>query len=316
MTFTDRYVATTLRRIPADTRDDIDRELRGSIADAIDARIAAGTDPVEAETEVLTDLGDPDRLAAGYAGRPLYLIGPDLYLDWWRLLKGLLWIAPVLGLVLMALDIFDGEPAGSAIWEGISTTAVVSLQTAFWTTLVFAGLERHGRRRKNLAGEWSVDRLPEIDRAGPVSLLDTVFSVALLVFLVVAPLLQRGFSAYQDVDGDPIPVLDPDLWSFWLPVLLTVLVLDIVLEIVKFAVGRWTVPLAAANTLLSVLFTVPLVWLASNDMLLEPAYFDAAFRDDGAGALQLFNQAVIVVAVVAAVWEIGEGWAKARRTGG
>ena len=45
-----------------------------------------------AERAVLTDLGDPDKLAAGYTDRPLHLIGPRYYLDWWRLLKLLLWI--------------------------------------------------------------------------------------------------------------------------------------------------------------------------------------------------------------------------------
>ena len=43
---------------------------------------------------MLTELGDPDKLAAGYTDRPLYLIGPRYYLDWWRLLKLLLWIVP------------------------------------------------------------------------------------------------------------------------------------------------------------------------------------------------------------------------------
>ena len=64
MTLTDRYVAATLRSIPVDKRDDIDRELRASITDAVDARVESGSDPAEAEERVLTELGDPARLAA------------------------------------------------------------------------------------------------------------------------------------------------------------------------------------------------------------------------------------------------------------
>src|SRR5262245_64492392 len=89
-TLTDRYVDATLRRVPARQRPDIERELRASIADAVDDRLEAGGDPAEAEEAVLTDLGDPARLAAGYADRPLHLIGPAFFLDYTRLLRALL----------------------------------------------------------------------------------------------------------------------------------------------------------------------------------------------------------------------------------
>src|SRR6478736_5334921 len=78
MTLTDRYVAATLRRVPADQHADLEQELRASVADAVEAKVEAGTDPARAETDVLNDLGHPDRLAADLAGRPLYLIGPTL----------------------------------------------------------------------------------------------------------------------------------------------------------------------------------------------------------------------------------------------
>jgi hypothetical protein len=54
---------------PRDRRSDIERELRASIADAVDGRIDAGGEPADAEVAVLTELGDPARLAAGYADR-------------------------------------------------------------------------------------------------------------------------------------------------------------------------------------------------------------------------------------------------------
>src|SRR4051794_38396607 len=86
-TLTDRYVAATLRSVPEKQRPELDKELRASIADAIDDRIEAGSKPEAAEREVLIELGDPIRLAAGYADRPLYLIGPALFPDYTRLLK-------------------------------------------------------------------------------------------------------------------------------------------------------------------------------------------------------------------------------------
>ena len=38
----DRYVYTALRRVPQQQRSDIDRELRASIHDAVDARVQSG----------------------------------------------------------------------------------------------------------------------------------------------------------------------------------------------------------------------------------------------------------------------------------
>ncbi len=48
-TLTDRYVDAILRRLPERQRPDIEKELRASIADAVDDRLEAGTDPAEAE---------------------------------------------------------------------------------------------------------------------------------------------------------------------------------------------------------------------------------------------------------------------------
>jgi hypothetical protein len=101
---TDRYVQATLRRLPARQRTDIERELRASIADAVDDRVDDGGDTAAAEVAALTHLGDPARLAAGYADRPLQLIGPAVFLDYTRLLTTLLVaVVPVVAAVVAFL---------------------------------------------------------------------------------------------------------------------------------------------------------------------------------------------------------------------
>jgi hypothetical protein len=95
---TERYLAATLRGIPAKQRPDVDRELRSSIADAIEDRVANGEDRAAAETAVLEELGNPTRLAAGMTGRPVYLIGPELFLAYRYILFLLLGIVvPIVG---------------------------------------------------------------------------------------------------------------------------------------------------------------------------------------------------------------------------
>ncbi|MFT8395973.1 permease prefix domain 1-containing protein [Propionibacterium sp.] len=115
-TLTNRYIAAVIRTIPQRQRNDVARELGASIADQVDARVAAGEETATAEREVLTDLGDPDALAAGYTDRPLQLIGPHYYLAWWRLLKVLWAIVPVCAAFGVALGMtLAGEPTGHII---------------------------------------------------------------------------------------------------------------------------------------------------------------------------------------------------------
>ncbi|MFB8230365.1 permease prefix domain 1-containing protein [Cellulosimicrobium sp. NPDC055967] len=311
MTLTDRYVAATLRRVPADQHADLEQELRASVADAVEAKVEAGTDPARAETDVLNDLGDPDRLAADLAGRPLYLIGPTLYLDWLRLLKVLLWVSLIPGAIVLATDLVDGDAVGSAIWSGIWTTASVALQIAFWTTLVFVLLERYGtpRSQDELTGPWTVDRLPSERAPREVTLADTVVSVGLLV-LVAAVLLLQNVATYRGPDGTAVPVLQPDLWPVWTGVLVALVAVEIVLTILVYARGRWTVGLAVANTVVGALFAGAVVWLASADRLVNPAFLDVT----GGDSVTWLSNAIIAGTLVITGWDVVSVWVKALRS--
>ncbi len=123
-TLTERYVDTAMRTVPEAQRSDLSAELRALIADQVDARIGAGEGIAEAERAVLQELGDPDALAAGYAGRPLHLIGPRYFLTWWRLLKLLLWI--VLPLVALGATV-TASLSGAPLGEIVGTVAVALL---------------------------------------------------------------------------------------------------------------------------------------------------------------------------------------------
>ena len=113
---TDRYVDAAMRTVPEQQRQDLGAELRASIEDQIDGRVHNGEEHSAAERAVLTELGDPDKLAAGYTDRPLWLIGPRYYLTWWRLTK-LLWaIVPACAAFGVALgQTLAGEPFGAIV---------------------------------------------------------------------------------------------------------------------------------------------------------------------------------------------------------
>ncbi|MEV6814429.1 permease prefix domain 1-containing protein [Micromonospora sp. NPDC051296] len=308
-TLTDRYLTATLRSVPAPRREEIATELRASIADMIEGRTADGHDAATAERDVLNELGDPAQLAARYADRRLQLIGPAYYLAWQRLLIVLLSIVPaIVGVVMGVVTATTSDNPGNAIGAGVSTAINVAMHIAFWVTLVFAVLERLGTPL-NLP-EWNVDQLPDEPTERVISLTDACAAIVFLV-LTIAFLPWQQFQTVIG-DGERLPILDPALWTSWIPVFLAVLVASIGLEIAKYRARRWTWPLVGVNAALNLAFAVPAIWLLRDDRLLNPAFVDrfAWLRD---GGLDIVARISVVVIIVVTVWDVVDSVIKARR---
>jgi hypothetical protein len=307
---TDRYLAATLRAVPQQRRAELADELRASIEDMIDDRTGGGQERDTAEREVLTELGNPEQLAARYTDRRLQLIGPRYYLVWWKVLRLLLTFIPaIVGVVTGVVKATVGGEPGTAIGAGIASALQTAVQIAFWVTLSFAVLERTDTSL-NLP-EWTVDQLPEETRERQVTLVDTCASIVFLV-LTIAYLPWQHFQPWLSGDGSRLPMLDPVLWSFWLPALIVVLVASLGLEIAKYRAGRWTWPLVGVNAVLELAFAVPLIWLLLTDRLLNPALIErfAWLRDGGADDVTRIA-AVVTVAVV--VWAVVDSAVKAHK---
>ncbi|MGQ5263774.1 permease prefix domain 1-containing protein [Micromonospora sp. ZYX-F-536] len=310
-TLTDRYLAATLRSVPTQRREEIATELRASIEDMIEDRAGGGQDATTAERDVLTELGNPDLLAARYADRRLQLIGPTYYLVWLRLLKLLITFIPaIVGTVVAVIDVADGKGFG-AIGTGIGTAIQVAVQIAFWLTLTFALIERF-QPAVDLPG-WTVDQLPDVPAHKDISLADTIASVAMLVLTIGYLPFQHYQSWVHETDGGNIPLLDPALWSFWLPALIAVLVATLVFEIVKYRIGRWTWTLFGVKALLNLAFSVPVVWLALSDRLLNPALGDRLSWLAEADNRNTLGAAIALGAAVVLVWDLIDTATKTRR---
>jgi len=311
-TLTGRYIDAVVRTIPERQREDVARELGASIADQLDARIEAGEPADAAERAVLIELGDPDRLAAGYADRPLQLIGPRYYLDWKRLLVLLLWIVPACAAVGVAIaKLLEGAGVGGVIGAIIPVVLTVVVHVCFWVTLVFFILERTGHETMDPT-PWTPDRLPEPRQTGArlSDLVGGIVWIALLAGAIVWD-LTRGF-VYMD--GDWTSFLNPALWPGWVLVLVLLMLAELAITAVAYRWGRWTVGLAIVNTVLAIVSASVLLGMQASGLLVNPALYDLAI-DSGASAdlPEVIGVLVSVTIVGVAAWDVIDGFLKARR---
>lgn len=305
-TLTDRYVDATVRGLDEAQRRDVERELRATIDDMVDARLDAG-DPTrdDAERAVLVELGDPMRLAAAYAGRPLHLIGPAVYPEWRRLTTVLLsTVVPIAATVHLVVRLFTDAVAtdgvGAVVTSTLGLAVTVALHVVFWTTLVFAVLERTGTS----VGTWDPDQLPEPADSREVGRGDTAASVVMLLLVGVAIVWQQTSSPVTGVGGERVPVLDPALWGSWLPVLLGVLALDVVVALAVFRARRWTRGLALAQAALDLAFAVPVLVLLQQDALFDPRFLEALVAGGWTDAARDLTVAVSAGVLLVLAWEL------------
>lgn len=313
-TLTERYIDAAMRFVPEKQRGDLAAELRASIGDQVDARVEAGEAPASAERGVLTDLGDPEKLAADYADRPLHLIGPRYYLAWWRLTK-LLWaIVPVCAAFGVALaQVLSGAPFGTVVGSVVSVVIGVIVHIGFWTTLVFFVVERSaGGGDVGFVPAWTPDHLPE-PKAQGAGLSDLIASLVFVAAAAGAFLWDRFVGTAFLADEGWTPFLDPQLWPWWAAGLFVLLALEALLAIWVYARGRWSIASATVNVVLNVGIAVPVLWLLSQQRLMNPAFFAALIPDDAVTVTAIVSTLAGFGVVAIAGWDSVDAFRKARR---
>jgi hypothetical protein len=321
MARTERYLAAVLRSIPEPKRTDVERELRSSIEDAIEERLAAGVDASTAERAVLEALGDPSALAAAYTGRPSYLIGPELYpLYRWFLPRLIAVAVPTAALVLGAVQVAGGGGLQAAISSGISAAINVGIGIAFWATVTFVFLERAGPARQARSelvaatGQWRLERLPKVSD-GRISVREVAGEIA-TALISIGILVFAGSLAATTASGVDVPLLDRDFRNVWLPILVALFALRGFGHLLAYNAGRWTPFLAFSIALLQVLLAVPLVVAALTGSIVSLDFARVIGWPDlanGGGAPML---AIAVATILISAWEIVRIVLRARRAQG
>jgi len=311
-TLTDRYIWAVLRRIPRNRRSSIAKTLRAELDEVIAAQVSVGVDPRAAEAAVIAEFGDPDRRAADIAGSPRSLIGPDWYFDYRRLITVVLAaVAPSVFGGLVLAQALAGQNLGQSVVTALSVAFTATVQVGFWITVAFAVIERVSQGRRPRPDTWDASDLPSIPTVR-IGLGETIFAV--LAYLILGGLLlaQGNIWVVETAGGDPLPLLDPALWGFWIPWFLSLAVLEIGFALAAYAIGRWTWPLAWANLALNLAFAVPAIWLIASRAALSAEFLET-FRS----AEPLIDAAITIVPfaiAVVAVLDIVSGFRKAYRS--
>lgn len=330
-TMTDRYIDAVTQHLPGRERADLDRELRGMIADLVEARAAPGEAPEDVATAVLNELGDPRLLAARFTDRPSYLVGPDRYPDYVRLLRTLLsWLPGLVFLLVFWLDLLanDGGALGGslrALLDAAWTALIVVLNIFFWVTVGFAISER-ARARHGAAGDaggapWTVADLPPAIAKRQISVGDALFGAASTTLLAVVLVVQHrgGIQAlgHGDKNGDTVSFFNPDIPLAFSILVLMVIAGTAVFEVAKYAVGYWTPRVAVMEVALSLVwvllaFVAVWRWDVINPAIARVWHGDVSawlLRPDGE---RLIVGSVLVVSAIS-IWEAATGYLAYRR---
>lgn len=202
----DRYVQEVARRLPARQRDEVRRELRSNLLDALEDR--AGREAVESDAvALLAELAAPDEAAAAYFPANRYLIGPDWYPTFRVVLRALLAVYATLFVVSFALKLLLGDPTASVGVQlfGRLTGTLDSALLAFAVVVgIFHLLERSNEKPRARAAGWDPRELPAVPDHAVVSRFESAAGVVFPAVVLALAFQLRDSIGLRLREGGPL----------------------------------------------------------------------------------------------------------------
>ena len=203
------------------------------------------------------------------------------------------------------------RPYAEVMGRATSSSAAAALVIA--AVLTIATVARQRREAASTPPPWSPDVLVGSE---PRSWQDLVRLVAALTMagLIVAALVgQATGGALLSPSGQALPIIDPALWSFWMPYFIALLLVQAARQIAVYARPSQLRLWAWANLPIQAAFCIPAIWLLVTGRLLNPAITTTlgpeADRVVGAAAPAL---AALILAIVL-IDNSGELWRAYRK---
>ncbi len=252
MDLLERYITEVGRYLPRKGREDVKNELRSTLQDMLDDRVAEG-EPTETDIEaLLREYGSPRKVAASY-GSDQYVIGPDLYPFFVMVMK-----FGVMGIVIGFTVSFTVGTIGSTMGLAELGMSVLGLFAQVFTAILsFLGmllivmmiLQRYGVKPEigEKEREWNPRTLPAVDDPFRFSQFEMVLSIVLTgVWIMILNYFraQGGIVISVTLPFEATIIAVPQIYFI---VLMVIALLQIAMQVIVMRQGGWTIPTRAAR---------------------------------------------------------------------
>lgn len=323
MDLLDRYVYDVGRRLPAKQREDIEKELKSLLMDALDARAEGRQATDEDLSAVLKEFGSPADVAVRYTG-DRYVVGPGLY-HTYRMVLLIVLGAVALGLFVSTFIAVLFQPGSGPNVGALVLQFFGSLVSSVWgaigiVTVIFWGIERgiirNGGKLPDGTEEWDPKKLPPVPQGK--NHWKPADSIASIVFAIIALIL---FNAYPDLIAvynhsaagawQKILVISPEALAAFLPLWNIGWALSLALHAMLLAQGRWRLGTNLANIALQGFNIAVAAVMMAGPVLLNSALTisgDAATVESFSTVMSVLRSQfhwVFVLVILGSVIEIG-----------
>lgn len=330
MDLVNRYIYAVTKGLPATQREDIEKELRGLIDDML-AESAGDSQPTQKDAEaVLLELGEPSQLADRYRESKRYLIGPDKFDLYLKILKIVLAAVTFGVTVALVIRCLVDPPTNVAqiLGEIISTVISAGFSAFTWVTVIFAIAERldnpvlHSRVQQ----EWKPSQLPPVPSKTSVikphePILGIIFGVLFLILFYFGSYLLGAYIANEGQGTTFIPIFATEVLRKSMPAIIILCCLGIAKECAKLIIGRWTLGLAFIHTVCNVAYLILFIMVFGDPHIWNQGFMDQLMEAMGrraeanlAAMWHGFTKSFVWIVVLITILETGVALYKSLKT--
>lgn len=273
MSLIERYIQEVKKNLPESQKAEVESELRKRIERMMQEK---GGYSEKAQGEVIEELGNPRLLAEEYRVSKRFLIGPEIYGTYEKVLKIVVTVAVAGTIVGNTVDFIVNEKSFLSYLAATVGTALSAAIGAFgWLTLIFAIIERKAKDKflRELREDWSIKDLPQEEK--PEKAFSKVGIAIGVFFTILLMILVSGYShllgVYYDVEGarEFIPILNADAFSTYIPYIVGMLAIQLVLSLSKLIFKTWNYYVATANLIVNILSLALLVFMLRDSSIIN-----------------------------------------------
>lgn len=221
--------------------------------------------------KILTDLGDPKKLANQYRNKERYLIGPK-YFEKYIMVMKIVMLSIFFGLSLVHgfSILFEVNSVLDMLGGYIGSLLSALMQGAAWVTGVFALLEYNEISLEHEEKEepWNPNQLRAVpNEKARISRGESIFSIVFSTIFLTLFFFSPGAIGIYYFIGDNmnfIPLFNLQALAVFQILIFIVFTFDILIEMLKIIQGRWSRNLAIIVTALNILSALILIYALSN----------------------------------------------------